>query len=113
MGFADETGVGAGHGSTLNLPLAFGCDDATYLATLEQAIHAITRWGATALVISAGFDTYAGDPLGGFQLSRSCYQRIGARCAAMGIPIVVIQEGGYAVSALGDNVVALLNGIEA
>jgi acetoin utilization deacetylase AcuC-like enzyme len=31
----------------------------------------------------------------------------------MGIPIVVIQEGGYAVSALGDNVVALLNGIEA
>lgn len=111
MGFADETGTDAGHGSTLNLPLAFGCDDTTYLATLEHAIAAITAWGATALVVSAGFDTYAGDPLGGFCLSRDCYQRIGERCAAMGIPIVVIQEGGYAIAALGDNVVALLDGI--
>lgn len=113
MGFADETGIGAGQGTTLNLPLAFGCDDATYLATVDHALAHIQHWGATALVISAGFDTFAGDPLGGFRLSQACYTQIGQRCARLGMPIVVIQEGGYAVAELGSNVVALLGGLTA
>ena len=111
MGFADERGTGAGLGKTLNLPLSFGCDDVTYLAHIDTALTAIRAHGARALVLSAGFDTYGGDPLGGFVLTQSCYTTIGLRCAALGIPIVVIQEGGYAVAALGDNVVALLDGL--
>ncbi len=111
MGFADEHGVAAGKGATLNIPLAFGCDDATYLRHIDVALAAIRAHGATALVLSAGFDTYAGDPLGGFALTSQCYTEIGSRCRALDIPIVVIQEGGYALTALGDNVVALLDGL--
>jgi acetoin utilization deacetylase AcuC-like enzyme len=111
MGYADECGIGAGIGKTINLPLAFGCDDTTYLAQIDRALGAIQAHGATALVLSAGFDTFGGDPLGGFALTQHCYTAIGVRCAALGIPVVVIQEGGYAVAALGDNVVALLDGL--
>ncbi len=111
MGFADERGSGAGFGTTLNIPLAFGCDDTTYLEHIEHALTAIRAHGTSALVLSAGFDTYGGDPLGGFALTRACYTEIGMRCRQLGIPVVVIQEGGYAIQALGDNVVALLDGL--
>ncbi|MFM2032613.1 MAG: hypothetical protein RLZZ297_1378 [Chloroflexota bacterium] len=110
-GFADERGSGAGAGSTLNLPLPFGTDDETFLAHIDAALAAIRRHGAHSLVLSAGFDTYGGDPLGGFSLTRNAYAAIGRRCTALDIPVVVIQEGGYAVAALGDNVVALLDGL--
>jgi acetoin utilization deacetylase AcuC-like enzyme len=111
MGFADERGIGAGVGTTRNIPLAFGCDDTTYMRHIEEALAAIRAHGTTALVLSAGFDTYGGDPLGGFALTASCYTEIGMRCRQLGIPVVVIQEGGYAIEALGNNVVALLDGL--
>jgi len=49
--------------------------------------------------------------LGGFVLTRACYTTIGRRCAQLGIPVVIIQEGGYVVDALGDNLMALLDGV--
>lgn len=110
-GFADEHGDGPGAGTTCNIPLPYGTDDATFLAQVDSALAAIRGHGARALVLSAGFDTYGGDPLGGFALTTSCYTAIGRRCLALDIPVVVIQEGGYAVAALGDNVVALLDGL--
>ena len=111
MGFADESGIGEGVGTTRNIPLAFGCDDTTYLGHIDDALVAIRAHGTTALVLSAGFDTYGGDPLGGFALTTACYTEIGIRCRQLGIPVVVIQEGGYAIEALGNNVVALLDGL--
>jgi acetoin utilization deacetylase AcuC-like enzyme len=110
-GFADERGAGAGLGSTLNIPLAYGTDDAAFLQAVDTALHAIRAHGTRSLVLSAGFDTFGGDPLGGFALTQRCYHHIGQRCAALDIPVVVIQEGGYAVAALGENVVALLDGL--
>jgi acetoin utilization deacetylase AcuC-like enzyme len=111
LGFADETGLGGGTGHNLNIPLAFGSDDATYLAALDQALAYIRNQQVSTLVISAGFDTYGGDPLGGFALTRQCYQLIGQRCMTLGLPVVIIQEGGYAIDALGDNLVTLLHGM--
>jgi acetoin utilization deacetylase AcuC-like enzyme len=67
-------------------------------------------------VLSAGFDTFEGDPVaahgGGFALSAAVYPEIGRRVAALNLPTLVVQEGGYAIDALGDNVVALLQGLE-
>ena len=91
--------------------MAFGCKSTTYLGHIGNALEASRAHGSTALVLSAGFDTYGGDPLGGFALTRACYTEIGIRCRQLGIPVVVIQEGGYAIEALGDNVVALLDGL--
>lgn len=113
LGFADEQGEGAGLGTNHNYPLAFGCDDTQYLAVVDAALQQIRDFGAQTLVVSAGFDTFGGDPLGGFGLSRACYTAIGQRIRQLGLPVAVIQEGGYAIAALGDNVVALLDGIQA
>jgi acetoin utilization deacetylase AcuC-like enzyme len=114
-GFADEAGEGEGLGFNLNLPLA-SPDDPAYLAVLDAALARVADHRPGFLVVSTGLDTYAGDPVAengtGFALSQAAYPQIGARIAALGLPTVFIQEGGYAIGALGENLVALLQGFE-
>ncbi len=62
------------------------------------------------MVVSLGVDTYESDPLGTFGISTEHFAIIGAQIAAVGIPTVILQEGGYAVSDIGDNVAAFLSG---
>lgn len=110
LGFADECGARAGEGYNLNLPLPAGMDDEAYLAALETALEAIAGYGPRFLVVSAGLDSFAGDPLGDFALSTAGFSRIGARIAQLGLPTLFVQEGGYAIDELGRNVVSLLEG---
>lgn len=116
LGYADECGAGAGEGYNLNLPLEAGVGNREYLAALDQALQAIADFSPRVLVISAGFDTFEGDPVAnhgdGFALNTAAYLEIGRRIAALGLPTLAVQEGGYAIDALGDNVVALLQGLE-
>jgi acetoin utilization deacetylase AcuC-like enzyme len=109
-GFADESGEGAGEGTTLNLPLPQGTDLAAWLPALDKALARIAAFGADLLVISYGADTYAGDPISFFRLETSDYAVIAGRIAALGLPSLVVMEGGYAVAALGANVAAFLSG---
>ena len=110
LGHADETGTGAGLGANLNLPLPRGTDFARWSQALEVALAAINRFGAQALVVSLGVDTFAGDPISGFALHSDDYLRMGERLAAVGVPTVLVFEGGYAVDAVGVNVVNVLQG---
>jgi acetoin utilization deacetylase AcuC-like enzyme len=110
LGFADERGAGPGEGYNLNIPLEAGVDDRRYLAALAQALEEIAAYSPRYLVVSAGLDTFAGDPLGDFQLSPAAYPAIGAQIAQLGLPTLFVQEGGYAVDDLGKNVVGLLQG---
>ena len=50
------------------------------------------------------------DPIGGFGLTASGYSAMGRRVALLGLPTVILQEGGYHIDDLGDNVVAWLRG---
>jgi acetoin utilization deacetylase AcuC-like enzyme len=111
-GFADERGTGAGLGYTLNIPLEAGVTNARYLEVLEQALGTIAAFAPQFLVLSAGFDTFSGDPVAqnDFALTPEAYPAIGRRIAALGIPTLIVQEGGYAIEALGENVVGLLRG---
>ena len=111
-GYEDERGAGAGEGSNLNLPLATGCDDATYLAALDRALEAIERADPSTIVVSLGMDTYRDDPICDFALTTPVYGEIGRRVAASGRPLLVLQEGGYHVPSLGENVVTWLRGAE-
>lgn len=113
LGRAGETGRGAGEGATLNLPLARGTDWSGYAAALEQACRAIAKFGAQALVVSWGFDTFEGDPLSTFQISRDDFARMGERIAGLDLPTVIVLEGGYATASLGENVLAGLAGFAA
>ena len=108
LGHADESGAGAGQGANLNLPLPRGTDYATWAQALETALAAIGRFGPDALVVSLGVDTFEGDPISGFALATDDYLRIGERLHRAGLPTVFVFEGGYAVDAVGINVVNVL-----
>jgi acetoin utilization deacetylase AcuC-like enzyme len=72
----------------------------------------VAAFDPATLVVSVGFDTFAGDPLGAFQVTTDGFGRIGAALAAAGRPAVLVQEGGYALEALGANAVAFLAGFQ-
>ncbi|MEO6578345.1 MAG: histone deacetylase family protein [Candidatus Limnocylindria bacterium] len=108
-GYASEQGGDRAPRGNLNLPLPPGTDGDAYLATLGVALDAIAAFDADApLVLSLGFDTYHGDPIGNLALRTDDYARIAERIAALRRPVVAIQEGGYAVEALGASAVAFL-----
>jgi len=105
LGYADETGQGAGAGANLNLPLPRGTSYLQWSAALEVALASIGRFGAQALVVSLGVDTFALDPISGFALQSDDYLRMGERIAKFGLPTALVFEGGYAVDAVGVNAV--------
>src|SRR5512133_2542729 len=111
-GAADEVGQGPGRGTTRNLPLPDGTGDDAYLDALAEAMALVAAFDPATLVVSAGFDTFAGDPIGAFAVTTGGFRRIGAALAAAGRPTLLVQEGGYAVDALGANAVALLEGVQ-
>ncbi|MGD8463039.1 MAG: histone deacetylase family protein [Anaerolineae bacterium] len=107
-GEADELGEGPGHGYNRNWPLPRGTDDVQYLTTLDEALAAIDRFAPGYLVLSAGLDTIAGDPAGGFELTIDGLAQVSTRIAALGLPAVIVQEGGYLLERLGESAVAFL-----
>ncbi len=112
-GFADETGAGRGAGATLNLPLPAGADDDRYLAGLSTACDAIAAFTPELIVVSLGVDTFYNDPISDLAVTAEGFERQGALVAELGLPTVVVQEGGYDVDALGDNVRRWLRGLGA
>jgi acetoin utilization deacetylase AcuC-like enzyme len=110
LGYADECGAGTGLGANLNLPLPRGSDFTTWSGALTQALTAVTRFGAEALVVSLGVDTFVGDPISGFTLRSDDYLRVGTQIARANLPTVFVFEGGYAVAEVGVNVANVLQG---
>jgi len=110
-GHEDETGEGEGEGATLNLPLPRGTDLAAYFPALDIALARIADFAPDLLVVSYGADTFVGDPISHFALETRDYRVIAARIASLGVPSLVVMEGGYAVDALGGNVAAFLEGL--
>jgi acetoin utilization deacetylase AcuC-like enzyme len=112
LGHADERGTGAGAGCNLNLPLPAGTGFDAWRRALMQACEALTRFAPQALVVALGVDTYEGDPISRFTLRSADYLQVGRDIAALGLPTVFTLEGGYAVQAMGVNVVNVLEGFE-
>ncbi|MBI3101218.1 MAG: histone deacetylase family protein [Burkholderiales bacterium] len=112
LGHADETGEGAGAGCNLNLPLAAGSSVQAWFGALEAACARIADFGADALVVSLGLDTFEGDPISRFALASADFLRLGQRLAQLGLPTVFVLEGGYAAAELGTNAVNVLEGFE-
>lgn len=111
-GAADEVGGGRGAGANRNLPLPRGTDGAAYATALGDALAMIDAFDPDApLVLSLGFDTFIDDPIGGFALQTDDYARLGSLVRALDRGVVAIQEGGYAVEAIGANAVAFLDGL--
>ena len=107
-GYADEGGAGKGEGYTRNFPLPAGTGDTHYLETLDQALALIGGFAPDFLVVSAGFDLLAGDPLGNFAVSLEGLAQIGEKLANLHLPALIVQEGGYNLEKLGAAAQALL-----
>jgi len=105
-GYAEERGVGAGAGYTLNVPLLPGTTDKQYLAEFEtHVLPAMQRFEPQAILISAGFDAHADDPLGNLSLSDEAYRfmlrqvlRLADSFAAG--RVLSVLEGGYNLDVL-------------
>ena len=102
-GFTEERGSGAGEGYNLNLPMVHGASEADFLARLEQALAAVKAFGAEVLVLSLGFDIYELDPQSKVAVTRDGFAILGQRIRSLGLPCLIVQEGGYHLDSLEDN----------
>lgn len=110
-GYASETGIGEGLGLNLNVPLPAKCDWQEYRRILRRKVLAKVRaFAPDYLIVSAGFDTFKMDPIGDFHLETHDYAEFAGEFAALGLPTLIVQEGGYSTRWLGKNVVSFLKG---
>ena len=112
LGYADERGSAAGTGCNLNLPMPAGTGFADWAQALQQGLDAVRRFGADALVVALGVDTFEGDPISRFTLRSDDYLQVGRMLAGAGLPTVFTMEGGYAVAEVGVHVVKVLKGFQ-
>jgi acetoin utilization deacetylase AcuC-like enzyme len=107
-GAATEIGSGPGTGFTINLPLAAGATDADYeLVYSHIALPALRQFAPELILISAGYDAYMDDPLGGMRLTSPCFGRMTAMIAAVADEcghgrVVAVTEGGYDLQGLAE-----------
>jgi acetoin utilization deacetylase AcuC-like enzyme len=112
-GAAGETGTGPGAGYTVNLPVPPGSGDAVFGSLVEHVAVPLARAYAPGLIlISAGFDAHADDPLAACEVTDAGYATMGASVRALAdaleVPVGVVLEGGYDLAALSRGLVALL-----
>jgi acetoin utilization deacetylase AcuC-like enzyme len=111
LGYAEETGRGAGEGATQNYPMPPGTPWSVWGAALDDALARIAGFGAEAIVVSLGVDAFEKDPISFFKLTSPDFLTTGRRIGASGLPVVVCMEGGYGVPEIGLNVANVLRGI--
>lgn len=109
-GHADEVGSGAGEGFNANYPLPAGTQYTAWKEALKSALKRITDFGADALIVSLGVDTFENDPISSFKLKTPDYADYGREIAALELPTLMIMEGGYGVPEIGDNLAGVLDG---
>jgi acetoin utilization deacetylase AcuC-like enzyme/GNAT superfamily N-acetyltransferase len=102
-GFSDETGEGDGKGYNVNLPLPENIDGLRYREELKRALQVVRKFAPQFLVVALGLDTAKGDPTGSFRLIARDFRANGQLVGELGLPALVVQEGGYKTQTLGVN----------
>jgi acetoin utilization deacetylase AcuC-like enzyme len=112
VGFADETGSGDGAGANKNLPLPPGAGDEPWLDAVNELADWARTAGATSLVVPLGVDAAADDPESPLRVSAAGFRHAGRLLGGLGLPTVLVQEGGYDLESLGQLVLEVLLGVE-
>jgi len=104
-GPASDVGSGAGEGYTVNLPVPGGSGDAVWCSLAEHVVAPLGRaYRPDLLLLSAGYDAHADDPLAGCEVSDDGYRAMAASVRALAgelaIPLGIVLEGGYDLGAL-------------
>ena len=111
-GHAHERGADKGEGFNFNLPLPLGSADAPWLEAGDEALARISDFAPTALVVALGLDASESDPLQGLEVTGAGFHAMAEKIAGIGLPTVLVQEGGYLGDDLGRNLVQFLAGFE-
>lgn len=110
-GFAEEAGEGPGLGANYNLPLPEQVDGEAYRKALDKVLAKVKRFDPDFLVVCLGLDTAKGDPTGSWSLGAADFEANGLMLGRMGLPTLVVQEGGYYIRSLGTNARNFFNGL--
>lgn len=104
-------GPGTSDEQILNVPLRAGSGDDEYLSvfteTVEPTVHA---FDPDLVIVSAGFDAHADDPLGEMELTAAGIRELSLRCAALAPRMAAVLEGGYNLETLPTLAEAALEG---
>jgi acetoin utilization deacetylase AcuC-like enzyme len=115
-GFADETGTDSAKGTTLHLPMAPGMEWPNYKVILERGLAKVRNFDPAVCLLSLGLDTHENDPCAirraGFKLKTDDYLAMGRTISRNlpGVPLVIVQEGGYLMSKVGEAAANLVLG---
>jgi acetoin utilization deacetylase AcuC-like enzyme len=113
----DEAGVGPGEGATVNVPLPAGSGDAEWTGVLARALAPVARsFRPELLLVSCGFDAHADDPLASMEVTREGFASLASIARSLaeeccGGRIVLVLEGGYALSGLYEGTAAVLDAL--
>ena len=103
-----DTGIGAGEGTTCNIPLQSGAGDAYYLLAFETVAAALDRFDPDLLLVSAGFDAHRHDPISRMRGSTEGYaaltDRVRAATDETDSALAFVLEGGYGLDTLSESV---------
>jgi acetoin utilization deacetylase AcuC-like enzyme len=107
LGFADESGT-----TNLNVTLAAGSDDEAWLSGVDRLVDAVRTHDSDALVVALGVDGGTDDPNSPLAVTEAGFREAGVRLGSLGLPTVLVQEGGYALETVGPLVRAVLEGLD-
>jgi acetoin utilization deacetylase AcuC-like enzyme len=94
-------GPGTSDDTTLNVPLPAGAGDAEYRAAFGELVEpAVRAFGPDLVLVSAGFDAHADDPLASMEVSDDGFRELAARCARLAPRLAAVLEGGYNLATL-------------
>jgi acetoin utilization deacetylase AcuC-like enzyme len=114
-GHFTETGLGPGEGTTMNVPLVRGCGDGEFAAIYQRLLSPVVHsFKPELILVSAGFDIHADDPLGGMKVTPTGFAGLTRLILDLARPtcagrVVFCLEGGYHADALADSVLAMID----
>jgi len=117
-GPATDVGSGPGLGTTVNVPVPGGSGDETFCSVVEHLVVPLARsWRPELLLVSAGFDAHADDPLAGCAVTDAGYAAMASSLRRVAdelqIPLAIVLEGGYELGALTRGLCVTLEAIAA
>jgi len=104
-------GPGEGNETTVNVPLPAGSGDEEYLRVFEEIVEpAVQAFEPDGLLVSAGFDAHADDPLASMEVTAAGFRELASRCRGLAPRVAAVLEGGYNLETLPGLVHAALDG---
>ncbi|MBW7471439.1 histone deacetylase family protein [Marinobacter sp. M216] len=110
-GFENERGEGEGFGYNINMPMPHGASEDDFFEKLDESMAAIKLYQPDALILALGFDIYKNDPQAKVSVTSEGFCRLSSHISQLGLPTLVVQEGGYDLDTLSENVQQFFKGL--